>query len=173
MQTTFRNETVHLYSSDMRRATETAERISELLQTDTATVAELREFNGRFAVERNDNGEEWKIDKTNWSMFDWRPFEGAETWREFHQRVIVGMERIKSEVPKDDIAVIVVHGGSLSNIVVWWLGLELDHLNERTPFSALPASITILNKNREGKNTLIRLGDVAHLYADGLVEQWI
>lgn len=169
---TFESETIHLYSSDMRRATETADQISNQFQIDTTIVPELRECNGRFAVERKENGEEWKIDKSNWSLFDWRPFEGAETWREFHQRVIEGMERIDSEVPKDDVAILVVHGGSLNNVVVWWLGLELDHLNERTPFSALPASITILNKNREGKNSLIRLGDIAHLYADGLEEKW-
>ena len=118
---------------------------------------------GRFAMERTRNGEEGTIDNSNWSLFDWRPFPEAETWREFHTRVAAAMDRLAGTCSDTTLPILVVHGGTLSNIVVWWLGLPLDALPERTCFAASPGSLSILQRNRHGKPVIERLNDCAHL----------
>jgi len=147
----------------MQRAVETATIINGKLEAPLETVHELHEYNGRFALERSEDGQEWTIDRSNWSLFDWRPFPEAETWREFYARVATAMERMAQEHNENGLPVLVVHGGTLSNIVVWWLGLPLDALAERTCFSASPGSVSILNRNQYGKPVIERLNDRAHL----------
>ena len=159
-----------IYSSDMQRTVETAKIIAAKFGETSTPFPEFREWNGRFAVERDEDGEEWEIDETNFSLFDWRPFPKAETWREFHARVSARMEKLaKNHIP-EQIPILVVHGGTLSNIVTCWLSLELDSLPERTPFSATPGSITILLKNRHGNPLIERLNDRTHLYQSTLAD---
>ena len=62
--------------------------------------------------------------------------------------------------------IIVAHGGTLSNIVTWWLRLPLDALPERNPFSGSPGGITFLKKNQHGNPVVGYLNDTAHL--DGI-----
>ena len=152
-----------VYTSAMRRATETAKILTRELLVTAEPVPDLHEFNGRFAMERTRNGEEWTIDNSNWSLFDWRPFPEAETWREFHTRVAAAMDRLAGTCSDTTLPILVVHGGTLSNIVVWWLGLPLDALPERTCFAASPGSLSILQRNRHGKPVIERLNDCAHL----------
>jgi len=152
-----------VYTSAMRRAVETAQVIGETLNATPRTVPDLHEFNGRFALERTENGDEWPIDESDWSLFDWRPFPEAETWREFHIRVAEAMEKITAECGEERNCICVVHGGTLSNIVVWWLGVPLDDLPERTCFSGSPGSISVLKRNRHGNPVVERLNDRAHL----------
>ncbi len=74
------------------------------------------------------------------------------------------MDRLVQDHDPEHPALLVVHGGTLSNTVAWWLRLELDAMPERTPFAASPASITVLKTNRFGNPVLDRLNDTAHLY---------
>ena len=59
-----------VYTSPMKRALETAEIISDALGAPPQTVYDLHEFNGRFALERTQDGEEWPADDADWSLFD-------------------------------------------------------------------------------------------------------
>jgi broad specificity phosphatase PhoE len=65
------------------------------------------------------------------------------------------------ETPEAHLPVLVTHGGTLSNLVVAWLGLPLDVLPERTCFSAIPGSISVLKRNRYGNPMIDRLNDRA------------
>jgi 2,3-bisphosphoglycerate-dependent phosphoglycerate mutase len=152
-----------LYTSPMRRAAETAEIVSLELDVTPQMVHDLHENNGRFALERSESGPEWTIDRSNWSLFDWRPFPEGETWREFHTRVAAAMDWVAEQHPEGELAIFSVHGGTLSNIVVWWLGIPLEVLPERTCFSATPGSLSVLKKNRHGNPVIERLNDRAHL----------
>ena len=158
-----------VYASPMKRASETAEIVSVELGVSPQVVHDLHEYLGRFALERTEDGEDWPIDRSNWSLFDWRPFPEGETWREFYARVAAAMECIAQEHDEDSLPVLVVHGGTLSNIVVWWLGLPLDALPERTCFSASPGSLSVLAKNECGNPVIERLNDRGHLA--GLCEE--
>lgn len=168
-----------VYSSDMKRAAETAEIIGREIGETPILIPELREFNGHLAIDRKEAGRETGKDVTSpsveprtesddWSLFDWRPFPGAETWREFYQRVSQFLDRLVTEVPDDVVPLLVVHGGTLSNVVTWWLRLPLDVLPERTPFAASPGSISVLRKNGHNNPIIERLNDTAHLI--GIVE---
>ncbi len=152
-----------VYASRMRRAVETAEIIGHELGGPPGAVSGLQEYNGRFAIERTSDGEEWVIDDSDWSLFDWRPFPEAETWREFHVRVAEAMDHLGQQIFEGMLPVLVLHGGTLSNIIVWWLGIPLDVLPERTCFAATPGSISVLKKNRYGNPVIDVLNDRAHL----------
>ena len=152
-----------LYASPMKCAAETAEIISTELDVTPHTVHDLHENNGRFALERSEDGPEWTIDRSNWSLFDWRPFPEGETWREFYTRVAAAMDGVTEQHPEGELAIFSVPGGTLSNIVVWWLGIPLDVLPERTCFSATPGSLSVLKKNRHGNPAIGQLNDRAHL----------
>jgi probable phosphoglycerate mutase len=157
------HQPVPVYTSPMQRAAETAGIIAGTLQTTLQTMHDLHEFNGRFALERTENGGRWPIDKSDWSLFDWRPFPEAETWREFFTRVAEAMDRISTEFEEEPRCICVVHGGTLSNIIVWWLDIPLDDLPERTCFAASPGSLSVLKRNRYGNPVLECLNDRAHL----------
>ncbi|MHC4715919.1 MAG: histidine phosphatase family protein [Planctomycetota bacterium] len=152
-----------VYASPMQRAAETAGIVARQLDVTPVSVHDLHEYNGRFAMERTSDGRERAVDESAWSLFDQRPFPEAETWREFHARVAAAMDELKPRVHDDSLPVLVVHGGTLSNIVLWWLGLPLDALPERTSFAASPGSLSVLETNRFGKPVVERLNDRAHL----------
>lgn len=68
-----------VYTSPMRRASETASIVSGELGVAPQIVHDQHEYCGRFALERTEDGKEWTVDNSNWSLFDWRPFPEAET----------------------------------------------------------------------------------------------
>jgi len=152
-----------IYTSAMRRAVETAEIVGTALDRESVVIPGLHEFNGHFALLRDSNGEEWEFERPDDSSFDWRPFAGAETWREFHERVCQGMHLVERMTPDKSWPMVILHGGSLSNAVVWWLGLELDVLESRAPYSGSPGSLTVLGKDRSGEPVIELLNDIAHL----------
>jgi broad specificity phosphatase PhoE len=152
-----------LYTSAMQRAVETAEFISREIGVAPQTVKDLHEYNGRFSMERIGNGEPWNVDMSNWSLFDWRPIPEAETWREFHARVSAAMDNLMRRHDGPEIGIFAVHGGTVSNMVLWWLGLPLDALPERTCFGASPGSLTVLQRNAQGRPVVQRFNDRAHL----------
>ncbi|MCH8295437.1 histidine phosphatase family protein [Candidatus Poribacteria bacterium] len=159
-----------LYTSPMRRAAQTTEIIGQILGLRSRSVNNLREHNGHFAMERTADGEEWVIDESQWFRLDYRPFAGAETWREFHKRVSTTMEAIAGELQQARLVpVLVVHGGTLNSIVAWWLGMDLAQLPEGCPFTASPGSLTILRRRSRGHSQIERLNDLAHLYQAGLL----
>ena len=88
-------------------------------------------------------------------------FPGAESWREFHART----RRTMLELDERDAGAVIVvtHGGATSNIVGWWLDLELDALSERMPFTGSPGGISVLVTNGYGKRVIERLNDRTHL----------
>jgi probable phosphoglycerate mutase len=160
-------KTFPLYTSDLMRAAQTAGIIGAELGVTPVLVRDLRENNGGEATGKTKEWAEANVDRSNFSLFDWRGFPGAETWREFHARVCACMERL-SQKEADSLAVIVTHGGTLSNVVTWWLRLPLDALPELTPFAATPGSVTVLRKSGWGNPVVERLNDVSHLREAGL-----
>jgi len=98
---------------------------------------------------------------------DWRPYPQAETWREFHLRVAECMERLTADPAP---MLLVTHGGTIVNIVAWWLRLGVDQLPQ-VSFPVDPASLSVLRIGRSNEHTLERLNDTAHLRALGLSQR--
>lgn len=158
-------QSCRLYSSDMTRAWQTAEIIGGVLDRSPLAVPELREYCSYPIEGKVPDSPRGTPDDRAWFLFDSRPEPNLETWREFHARVCAGMARIVCEHPVEAIPILVVHGGTLSNIVVWWLGLPLEVLPEREPFSGAAGNISVLRTNRYGSHVVERLNDKAHLDA--------
>lgn len=154
-----------LYLSDMQRAKETAEVISNATGLEIDFDYGLREWNGDLEIpglrdyRRND--------MDNHSLFDWAPFLEGPTWREFYDRVSLCMVRLRSECSAKNM-IIVTHGGTVSNIVAWWLNLSIDALSERTPFTGRPGSISTLVKNEFDNGIVHKLNDTSHLDETGM-----
>lgn len=155
-----------LYSSDMTRARETAEIVGFVLGRKPAFHAGLREWSDALALERKMRPVK-RDPQPGESFLDWRPCPEHETWREFLARVSAFMEQLSSADLNGATPVLVLHGGSLSNVVIWWLGIPLDVLPETTCFSATPGSMSVLKKNRYGNPVVERLNDTSHLAACG------
>jgi probable phosphoglycerate mutase len=153
-----------LVCSELKRAAETADCISVATGLEPTFDPGLKEYNnGLAAGKTRREAEEMRAPRTE-PLFDWRPYPQAETWREFYGRVAQAMERLTLDpVP----LLLVTHGGTIENIVAWWLGLDLEQ-QSWTSFAVAPASLSVLRVNRWGEHTLERLNDTAHLQAQGL-----
>lgn len=157
-----------VYSSDLKRALETAEAIGEALGEGVHPVPALREFKDGLASGGTEEALAMFGTEMTAPMRDLQADPSGETWRAFHDRVASGMDRITRD--QEGPIVVVSHYGTTMNIVGWWLGLTLTAEGD-TPvsFDASLASVGVLRVNRQGKHTIERLNDTAHLRAEGLV----
>ena len=160
---------VRFYCSDLKRALQTAEIVGREISITPQLIPELREFNNGIAAGMlREEAEKIRREPTE-PLGDWQPYPEAETWGQFYQRVAKAMDRLIGE--QDEPLLLVTHGGTLVNIVAWWLQLD-DEMLSRVSFNANPTSISVLRTNQWGGHELERLNDTAHLYAEGLSEGW-
>jgi broad specificity phosphatase PhoE len=152
--------TPRLVSSDQTRAMETASYLSSALATPILSTPELREFNNGIAANQPQAEADRLLLPRGSENLDWQPYPEAETWRQFFARVASGMEKILAE--KNGPWVLVSHGGTIGNIIAWWLWLDAPAL-DRIFFRTDPASLSILGISEFAERTLFRLNDTAHL----------
>ena len=161
------NAPCHLCCSDLKRALQTAAIIAKPIGVTLETVPELREFNNGIAAGMpEEEARQYALELTSPTV-DWQPYPQAETWRQFYSRVTACMDRLTRN--QQGILLVVTHGGTIINIVAWWLQLEIEMLS-KVSFVASPASISVLRVNRWNERTIERLNDTAHLYTAGLSE---
>lgn len=153
--------------SDLIRASETADIIGEELVVAPKAQPELRELNNGVAAGRTKEEAGAYFREPTKPYIDWQPYPGAETWRQLYTRV-AGYLEVLSELG-DETFVIVAHGGTIINIINWWLELDMKAVN-RVSFSAAPTSITVLGTTAFDERAIERLNDVSHLLEEGLFE---
>ncbi|MFX3636695.1 MAG: histidine phosphatase family protein [Candidatus Pristimantibacillus sp.] len=151
-----------LYSSDLLRASQTAEITGELLGLEVNINKELREINTGDAAGKT---KEWARANRNPRVgsgfdLDYQEFQNGETWRQFYGRVCNCLELLCKTNEKN--LLIVTHGGTLAYITAWWLKFSEQMLGNAY-FSASPASISILTRNAFNQNVLEVFNDSAHL----------
>lgn len=149
------------FSSDLKRAQQTAAAISEVTNFSPQYRPELRESNNGIAVDKTiAEAKALELPMTE-PAIDWVPHAGAESWKDMSLRVMGFMD---DEVTHDmaEPVVIVSHGNSLIAMVHWWLGLGEQHW-PKISFNFEPASITRLTINRFGEKVIAKLNDTAHL----------
>lgn len=166
-----------IFSSDLKRAAQTAEIIGKALGMIPLLEPGLREFNAGDAAGMT-RGEAAKVHREPTKPFlDWQPYPNSETWREFYVRVSAFLQHLSENC--SCTPVVVAHGGTLTNIVGWWLGLDMETLarvragtyaRNRASFKVAPASLTVLGTSNLGERTLEKLNDVNHLLLAGLLE---
>ncbi len=159
---------IKLYCSDLKRAFQTTEILGKEMGLTPNLAPQLREHNNGIAAGKTiQEAKQYTLERTE-PYIDWQPYPQAETWRQFYLRVSCYMERLTEN--QEYALLIVTHGGTIINILAWWLKLEVDMLSE-VSFDASPTSITVLRTNQWDERTIERLNDTAHLYAAGLHER--
>ena len=155
------------YCSELNRAAQTAQIIARAVGIDPTTDPGLKEYNNGLAAGKSRReAEQIALPRTE-PRLDWRPYPQAETWREFYLRVAECMDRLTLDPAP---LLLVTHGGTIIQIVAWWLHLDMDLLS-RVSFPVAPASLSVLRINRWNEHTLERLNDAAHLQRIGLPQR--
>lgn len=157
-----------MYYSDLKRATETAEIIAEELELTPIQASGLRELNTGIAAGMTKEKARLHFREPTEPLIDWQCYPEAETWRQFYLRVSKFLECLPKN--PDDPLILVTHGGTIINIVAWWLRLDMETLSNVT-FRTSPASISVLGTSNLNERTIFRLNDYAHLYSTELTNQ--
>jgi len=150
-----------IYSSDLSRASVTAETIASGRQLEVITCAELREINfgkleGLTFKEISQLYPEVTKLWLNWSFT--LKFPGGESVDELNTRVSKFLGKLEKHAWKETI-LIVAHSAPLRLLVCHLLGIELQHWRQ---FRLDLASLSILDTYPKGA-ILSRLNDVSHL----------
>ena len=139
--------------SDLTRAKQTAEPLARYLGLEVEYRRKLREHNVGIAVGKS---KEWgKAHAQPVSSFDDKRFPGAESWREFWNRVESLCQDIIAEVAENII--LVSHGGTL---FVWrhiWLGNDIREFTD-----SMPGGVSFMGMDGNGKRTFERLNDASY-----------
>lgn len=151
-----------IYSSDLKRAKQTAEIIGRELGLVVNEDKELREINTGEAVGKS---KEWVRQNRNPRTsdafdLDYQEFEGGETWRQFYNRVCNCMTRLYNSEDKN--LILATHGGTMGYIVAWWMGFKPEML-ENSCFIASVGSLSILQVNTYNQHVLKVFNDTSHL----------
>jgi len=150
-----------LFTSDLLRALQTAEIISNCLGLPILVNTNFRERN--FGIGSGKTKEWFKqhfLPIPDRGRLDHKPIEGAETLREFYHRINAGMTEV--ERLKLSKIILVTHGGVIPMLILWWLNLPLEVL-ENSGFESRVAGITKLQVNFDYRRILSILSDVSHL----------
>jgi probable phosphoglycerate mutase len=154
---------VEIYSSDLRRASQTASAISKRLGQPVLETAALREISYGVA---GGKPQEWLDARYSPAPDDNRldhdcGIEGAETRRDVATRVYPLVDELVLRPCETQI--IVTHGFTLSMVLAAWLKIPIDGAGFVT-FPVSKASITHLRQDDFFRNRSVRiLGDTAHL----------
>ena len=145
-----------LYSSDLARAIETSELIAESLPIKPVLTPALRELNNGAAADLSNADAARIANPITQPLVDWYPYPESENWREMSTRVIEFLDKIT-----DNLALLVMHGGSANAAIFWWFGIGIGEAN--ISFELDPCSVSRFNLNRWGERNAIKINDTTHL----------
>lgn len=155
---------VELFSSDLTRARQTAEPISEVFGTPVLFVPGLREMSYGEAEGRP---QAWLAERYVPAPADGdrmnhdHGVQGAETKGAFASRVYASVEEIIHRQSRWQV--VVTHGGALSMVVACWIGMPLESAG-RINVRSSSGSITELDEDDHWNNRrIVQLNDVTHL----------
>lgn len=155
---------VQLISSDLKRAVQTAQPISEVFSCDVLLSTDLREISYGDAEGRPDAWlkERW-VPAPDGNRMDHRHLPGNETRREFATRVYRGVAPI-IDAP-DGTFIIVTHGFAQTFVIAAWIGLPIEDAG-LVNFASTPGGITELVQDDHFRNRAVKsLANRDHLLA--------
>jgi probable phosphoglycerate mutase len=161
-----RKQEVELFSSDLLRASQTAEAIGARFSVTAVLMPALREMSHGVA---EGQPQEWlsrnQVPPSEDDLLDYRGVIKGETRREVAARIYPALEQIAARDCETQI--IVTHGFALTFIVAAWIDMPIETLG-RVSFPVRSASITRLASDPYWRNrAVLSLGDVTHLTAAG------
>jgi len=153
------------YASDQPRAAETARIIAASLGAEPTLTPALRELNNGEAADLTQEQAARIACPITEPLIEWRPYPGAENWREMSERVVAFCEElVRPQAGRRQrrlLQVLVLHGGSANAAITWWLGLGIGE--KLISFELDPCSIGLFSENKWGERTVVRANDTAHL----------
>jgi len=152
-----------MYTSDLRRASESAEIINEKFDVPLVIDSRFRENSAGIAEGMTVVEAEKIAIPVSEPIGDWIPYPEAESWRMLQDRVASVLSQLEQK--QEEVLLIVAHGNTNSAIIEWWLQLpEAPVLS----FTTHLASITWLGMNAFGHREMRKLNESAHLMNEGL-----
>lgn len=148
-----------IYTSDLRRAKQTAAPIARELGAQATETEALRERNLGAAVGRSVEWLRKNIQREEKTVYD-RCFEDAESEADVWHRLEPFLAEIMAS--QDDNILLVSHGNTLGVFFSLWLGLELDILSH-AGFWGSAGGVSFLEEGREGKRLIRRISDMCFL----------
>lgn len=157
-----------IYSSDLKRASESAMIIQKEINVPITFDSRLREMSRGIA-----NGmtvEEAKSIRRPQCepMLDWIPYPEGESWRMLRERASVALKEIEQK--EEEVVLLVGHGNLNCAMIELWLQLPEDYLLD---FALQPASITVLGVSVWNHREIRKLNETAHLACAGLEDSLI
>lgn len=152
---TLRSCNALVFSSDLRRATETADIIATCINREIILDPGLREMS---YGEAEGKPQDWLDDRivprpTDGNRLDHRVCDGAESRREFASRIQRSLAEILEHKNKEII--IVSHGFALTFIIMAWMRVPIENM-EYCNFSSSPGGITLLHEDDFFNNRGVR-----------------
>lgn len=162
LKTLLRGSTPTVLSSNLLRASKTAQIISTLLGCEFQTTPDLRKISYGKA-----DGKPNRWLQSNWiptpkeNRLDHRNLPEAETRREFATRVYRGMKPVLDSTTQKHI--IVAHGFAVTFLISSWIGMAIDDVGF-VNFHSSAAGITHLVEDDLFKSRSVKtLTDLQHL----------
>ncbi|MBR6665490.1 MAG: histidine phosphatase family protein [Lachnospiraceae bacterium] len=148
-----------MYSSDLKRAKQTAELIGEQLGINPVLTTELRERNLGKCVGKS---VQWLRDNIECQekTIDDRMFSDAESRRDVWNRLLPFFQTIMDS-PAENI-ILVSHGDLLSVFHTMFLGLDVETLNNAEIFG-LAGGVSRMFINDEGKRFIKKISDMSYI----------
>ena len=148
-----------MYSSDLKRAKQTAENIGEYLGIHPILRKELRERNLGKCCGKSIKWLRENIEKQERTVDD-KLFSDAESRRDEWNRLIPFFDEIMNNVEENII--IVSHGDLLSVFNAMFFGLDVESLNKTEMFGAA-GGVSFMLVNKEGKRVIKRISDMSYI----------
>ena len=150
---------VALYTSDLKRARQTADSIADLLQVAPIEAPELRERNlgkccGKSVQWLRENLE------CNEKTVDDRLFSDAESRRDEWNRLKPFFDSIM--IDDSENIIIISHGDLLSVFSAMFSGLSVESLNS-LEISGAPGGVSLMYADETGKRFIKRISDMSYL----------
>jgi len=148
-----------MYSSDLKRAKQTAENVGKFLEIEPILRKELRERNlgkccGKSVQWLRENIEQQE------KTIDDRLFSDAESRRDEWNRLKPFFDEIMSN--DEENIIIVSHGDLLSVFNAMFVGLEIESLNNCEMFG-LSGGVSYMFENNEGKRFIKKISDMSYI----------
>ena len=146
LESTIDSTDIQIFSSDLRRAAETAEIIGKQLQKQVTLDPRLREMS---YGEAEGKPQDWFRDRikpqpVDGNRLDHRVYAGAESRREVSERVGAALTDILRKGARDKV--IVSHGFASTFLVMAWMKVPAEHMGYCN-FPARSGSVTKLHED--------------------------
>ena len=148
-----------MYSSDLKRAKQTAENVGEYLGISPVLRTELRERNLGRCCGKSVKWLRENLEKQERTIDD-RLFSDAESRRDEWNRLKPFFEEVMGN--EEENIIIVSHGDLLSVFNAMFLGLDVQSLNQAEMFG-LAGGVSFMFENNDGKRFIKKISDMSYI----------